>query len=64
MTNGSKKSDPQPSGSDVSADSTEDFYMEKGFVVFTEAFHRKRGYCCNSGCRHCPYPKDGAAPKS
>ncbi|MHB2008182.1 MAG: DUF5522 domain-containing protein, partial [Acidobacteriaceae bacterium] len=17
--------------------------------------HRKRGYCCQSGCRHCPY---------
>jgi hypothetical protein len=32
-----------------------DFYMENGFVVFTEAFHLKRGYCCKSGCRHCPY---------
>ncbi|XGC81773.1 DUF5522 domain-containing protein [Bdellovibrio bacteriovorus] len=26
-----------------------------GYQVFTEAFHRHRGYCCNSGCRHCPY---------
>lgn len=33
----------------------EDFYMENGFVVFTEAYHLKRGYCCKSGCRHCPY---------
>jgi hypothetical protein len=32
-----------------------DFYMENGLVVFTEAYHRKRGYCCKSGCRHCPY---------
>lgn len=32
-----------------------DFYMENGLVVFTEAFHLKRGYCCKSGCRHCPY---------
>ncbi len=24
-------------------------------MVFTEAFHLKRGYCCKSGCRHCPY---------
>ena len=32
-----------------------DFYMENGFMVFTEAFHLKRGYCCQSGCRHCPY---------
>ncbi len=31
------------------------YYMENGFVVFTEAYHLKRGYCCNSGCRHCPY---------
>ena len=33
----------------------EDFYMEDGYIVFTEAYHLKRGYCCNSGCRHCPY---------
>jgi hypothetical protein len=32
-----------------------DFYMENGFMVFTEAYHLKRGYCCESGCRHCPY---------
>ena len=32
-----------------------DFYMENGFVVFTEAYHLRRGYCCNSGCRHCPF---------
>ncbi len=34
---------------------TPDFYWEGGFMVFTEAYHRKRGYCCQSGCRHCPY---------
>jgi hypothetical protein len=32
-----------------------DYYMENGFVVFTAAYHLKRGYCCKSGCRHCPY---------
>jgi hypothetical protein len=32
-----------------------DFYMENGFVVFTAAFLKKRGYCCKNGCRHCPY---------
>ncbi|UOF02706.1 DUF5522 domain-containing protein [Bdellovibrio reynosensis] len=26
-----------------------------GYQVFTEVFHKNRGYCCNSGCRHCPY---------
>ncbi|RIH87592.1 hypothetical protein Mlute_00901 [Meiothermus luteus] len=35
----------------------EDYYLEGGFLVFTAAYHRKRGYCCGSGCRHCPYPK-------
>jgi Family of unknown function (DUF5522) len=32
-----------------------DYYMENGFFVFTEKFHQDRGYCCKSGCRHCPY---------
>ena len=31
------------------------YYMEKGFWVFTENYHLLRGYCCRSGCRHCPY---------
>jgi hypothetical protein len=33
----------------------EDFYFEGTNLVFTAAYHLKRGYCCNSGCRHCPY---------
>lgn len=34
----------------------EDFYYsEEGFIVFTEKYHLKRGYCCKSGCKHCPY---------
>jgi hypothetical protein len=33
----------------------EDYYFEGALVVFTEAFHLRRGYCCESGCRHCPY---------
>lgn len=32
-----------------------DFYFENGFLVMTETYHKKRGYCCGSGCRHCPY---------
>ena len=32
-----------------------DFYVEDGAYVFTKTYHLKRGYCCNSGCRHCPY---------
>ena len=34
-----------------------DFYFAGGLMVFTEAYHLRRGYCCGSGCRHCPYPK-------
>ncbi|HKB68889.1 MAG TPA: DUF5522 domain-containing protein [Pyrinomonadaceae bacterium] len=33
----------------------QDYYLEHGLLVFTAAFLRKRGYCCESGCRHCPY---------
>lgn len=33
----------------------EDFYFEGPYTVFTAAYHLKRGYCCNSDCRHCPY---------
>lgn len=33
----------------------EDFYYEGIWVVFTEKFLRARGYCCESGCRHCPW---------
>lgn len=33
----------------------EDFYYEGPYLVFTAAYHLKRGFCCNSGCRHCPY---------
>jgi hypothetical protein len=33
----------------------EDFYYEKGLMVFTAKYHKERGYCCKNGCRHCPY---------
>ena len=26
-----------------------------GLSVFTAVFLADRGYCCGSGCRHCPY---------
>ncbi|WP_414698961.1 DUF5522 domain-containing protein [Oligoflexus sp.] len=29
-----------------------------GYLVFTAAYHLKRGYCCGSGCRNCPYSED------
>ena len=34
----------------------EDYYLSpEGYVIFTEAYHLKRGYCCSSGCKHCPW---------
>jgi len=31
------------------------YFTEEGWLVFTEQYHLKRGTCCGSGCRHCPY---------
>ncbi|MEM6298622.1 MAG: NUDIX domain-containing protein [Bacteroidota bacterium] len=36
----------------------DDYYLnDKGLMVFTESYHRKRGYCCNNNCKHCPWRK-------
>jgi len=44
-----------------------DYYIENGNWVFTAAYHLRRGQCCESGCRHCPYgfqmPDDTAEPE-
>lgn len=34
---------------------TSDYYLENGAWVFTASYLTRRGYCCGSGCRHCPY---------
>jgi len=41
-------------------ETTSDLYYEtkEGYRVFTEKYHLQRGYCCKSGCRHCPYGYD------
>jgi hypothetical protein len=41
-----------------------DYYMEGGLMVFTAGYHLKRGYCCGSGCRHCPYGHQNVPPQS
>ena len=39
--------------------SSEDYYLSpEGYIIFTEKYHLKRGYCCKSGCKHCPYGYD------
>ena len=39
-----------------------DYTVENGKSVFTAHYLRNRGYCCQSGCRNCPWgfqpPKD------
>ena len=37
----------------------EDTYIdpETGLVVMTAWWLKQRGFCCNGGCRHCPYTK-------
>ena len=33
-----------------------DYYLSnEGYIVFTEDYHLKRGFCCKSLCKHCPY---------
>jgi len=34
------------------------YYTPEGYKVFTENYLLKRGYCCQNGCRHCPYGFD------
>jgi iron complex transport system substrate-binding protein len=32
-----------------------DYVVENGAMVFTASYLKRRGYCCDSGCRNCPY---------
>jgi hypothetical protein len=51
-------SPPKPSHLDP-----EDYYYEGPYLVFTAAYHLKRGSCCGSGCRHCPWRESAGTPK-
>ena len=39
-------------------DKDEYYHSSEGYVIFTEKYHLKRGYCCKSGCKHCPFGYD------
>jgi hypothetical protein len=39
----------------IKGSAQENYYVEDGNVVFTAAYHLKRGTCCGNGCRHCPF---------
>ena len=50
---------PTATNDGASTEASEDYYMDpiSGLLVFTAKYHLKRGHCCDSNCRHCPYPK-------
>lgn len=53
-----RKDEDERDRSDKSWSSTPqagEFYFDGPYMVFTEAYHLRRGWCCQSGCRHCPY---------
>ena len=39
------------------------YFNEEGLLVFTREYHLKRGYCCKSGCLHCPWNFKKASSK-
>lgn len=45
----------QPGAEPPSLIEGRDYYIERGAWVFTREFLLRRGKCCSSGCRHCPY---------
>ena len=65
MGDAASPKDPAPAPEVQSSDDTgperielkegEDYYYDGPYMVFTAEYHLKRGTCCNSGCRHCPY---------
>ncbi len=32
-----------------------DYTIENGLWVFTKEYHLKRGHCCKSMCKNCPW---------
>ena len=40
------------------------YYAKKGYIIFTEKYHLKRGYCCNNNCKHCPFKKEQKEKKN
>lgn len=37
---------------------------DTGYSVFTALAHQKRGRCCGSGCRHCPFSHENVKDKA
>lgn len=39
-----------------------DYYEEDGLLVLTDQYLLRRGSCCGSRCRHCPYDGEKKSP--
>jgi hypothetical protein len=50
--------DPMSDNRNIPREEGDYYYTEEGYIVFTEQYHLKRGHCCQSGCKHCPYGFD------
>jgi hypothetical protein len=37
---------------------------DDGLLVFTAYYLKARGFCCNNGCRNCPYRSEPRPPDS
>lgn len=48
---------------DAAVAAGDDGYLDPatGLFVFTARYLTRRGTCCGSGCRHCPYGGRGTA---
>lgn len=55
MASGSRSDLPDPTDGPLMEG--RDFSWEKGLMVMTAAYLLRRGYCCESGCRNCPYDR-------
>ena len=42
-------------GKEYSFEQGRDYYLEKGQIILTESYLKRRGKCCGSGCRHCAF---------
>ncbi len=41
-----------------------DYVRDGNRLVFTESYLLRRGQCCGSGCKNCPYPVEEAVERS
>jgi len=63
---------PTPLSSDIedlhvqACGSGKDTYIDPstGYTVFTALSHMRRGKCCGSACRHCPYAHQAVVARS